>query len=163
MNLNVNVEEKKIDCPHCKSINCFEEQYTVEQNTVSSYLCMSCGYTTTSLQKKNSDFVKEFEETCPDLFKDIAYHDKETDLIWYPTVLNFPDKGLIFPDGSNAFDWSWRAVPVKAVPESEKDKYPIPNEPGKYYNTKADIESSKLYLQNEFINACKYLGIIEEQ
>lgn len=159
-NINVNVEEKKINCPCCESINCFEETYTVEQNTVSSYLCMGCGYTTTTLQQKDSDFVKQFEETCPQLFKDIAYHDEKTNLMWYPTVLNFPDKGLVFPDGANAFDWQWRAVPVKPVSEAEKTMFPIPGEEGKFYETKADMESSRLYPQGQFQNACKHLGII---
>lgn len=161
VSLALDIEEKKINCPHCNSSNCFEESYKVYQNTVSSYLCMGCGYTTTTLQSKGSDFVKQFEESCPDLFKDISYHDKATNLIWYPTVLNYPDKGLVFPDGTNSFDWQWRAVPVKPVAENEKDKFPIPGEPGKFYETKADMESSRVYPQNQFQDACRHLGIIE--
>lgn len=155
------IEDKKITCPHCSSTNCFQEDYKVETNQVSSYMCMGCGYTTTTLYKHNTEFVKNYEEQCPDLFKDLKFHDKETDLVWYPIVLNFPDVGLIFPDGSNAFDWKWRAVPVKEVSEDEKTKYPVPNQPGEYYKTKADMESSRLYAQSEFYDACKFLNIIQ--
>jgi transcription elongation factor Elf1 len=156
------VDNAKINCPRCNSSNCFREDYKVEKNEVSSYMCMGCGYTTTSLYKKNSEMIGVYEEQCPDLFKDIKYHDKDTDLLWYPIVLNFPDKGLIFPDGTNAFDWQWRAVPVVKVDDSEKEKYPIPNKPGEYYETKADMENSRLYPQSSFQDACKYLKIIVE-
>lgn len=155
------VEDKKIKCPRCSSDNCFQEDYKVEPNTVSSYMCMNCGYTTTTLYKHGSDIVKEYEETCPELFKDLSFHDKENDLVWYPVVLNFPDLGLIFPDGTNSFDWQWRAVPVIPVKEDEATKYPIPNKPDEYYKTRADMESSRLYAQSEFYNACRYLNIIQ--
>jgi len=122
---------------------------------------MGCGYTTTSLYKIGSDIVKDFEEGCPELFKSIKYNDSTSGLVWYPIVLNFPDKGLIFPDGTNSFDWKWRAVPVKEVSEEEKNKYPIPDKPGEFYETKADMESSRLYPQSEFQEACRYLNIIE--
>lgn len=155
------VDNKKIDCPRCNSINCFQEDYKVSENSVSSYMCMNCGYTTTSLYKKGSTIVDEYEAQCPNLFKDIKYYDKETDLLWYPVVLNFPDKGLIFPDGTSALDWKWRAVPIKLVAEDEKEKYPIPGKEGEFYQTKADMESSKLYSQSDFYSACKYLDIIQ--
>lgn len=159
--MNLQVEDKKITCPHCSSKNCFQEEYVVEPNRVGSYMCMGCGYTTTTLYEHGSSLIEEYESQCPDLFRDIKFHDKETNLIWYPIVLNFPNMGLIFPDGSSAFDWQWRAVPVKPVAEDEKTKFPIPEQPGSYYETKADMESSRLYPQSSFQDACKYLNIIQ--
>lgn len=156
------VDDKKITCPHCGSNNCFQEDYKVESNEFSSYMCMSCGYTTTTIYKKDSPIIEEYEQQCPALFKDLKYVDTKTNLVWYPIVLNFPDLGLVFPDGASAFDWKWRAVPLKEVPESEREKYPIPNQEGKFYETKADMESSKLFEPNQFKDACKYLNIIQE-
>lgn len=160
--MDVSIQDKKITCPHCGSQNCFQEEYSVSENTLSSYLCMGCGYTTTTMNTVDSEFVMEFEQSCPDLFKDIRFHDKDTNLIWYPTVLNFAEYGLIFPDGTNADDWKWRAVPVVPISEEEKDKYPIPNEPGKFYETKADMNSSKVFEQLEFSDACSFLNIIQK-
>lgn len=160
--MDVSVQDKKINCPHCGSQNCFQEEYAVAENKLSSYLCMGCGYTTTTMNTISSEFVAEFEKTCPDLFKDIRFHDKETDLVWYPTVLNFAEYGLIFPDGTKADDWKWRAVPVVPVPEDERQKYPIPNEPGKFYETKADMNASKLFERSEFSDACSFLNIIQK-
>lgn len=159
--MNVSVEEKKIICPHCGSHNCFQEDHVVGENRVESYLCMSCGYTTTSMNEKDSEFVTSFEETCPELFKDMMYYDEPRNLCWYPTVLNFPENGLVFPDGTSVFDWKWRAVPVIAVKEEEKTKYPIPGKDGEYYEMKADMDNSKLFDQNQFMDACKYVGIIQ--
>jgi DNA-directed RNA polymerase subunit RPC12/RpoP len=160
--INLETETTKISCPKCNSANCFQETHKVAANTVDSYLCMKCGFTSTSLNTPDSPYLKDFEETCPELFKDIKFVDNDRKIVWYPTVLNFPELGLIFPDGTDAFNWSWRAVPVKPVEESEKEKYPIPGQDGKYYETKADMESSKLFDQNDFNGACKYLKIIVE-
>lgn len=159
--IELEVDDKKIDCPRCDSKNCFQEDYKVAENSVSSYMCMSCGYTTTSLYKVGSDIIEEYESQCPNLFKDIKFHDKQTDLIWYPVVLNFPDKGLVFPDGSNALNWKWRAVPIKEVDEDEKQKYPIPGKDGEFYQTKADMDSSRVFPQSDFYSACKHLNIIQ--
>lgn len=149
----------KVDCPHCTSKNCFKEDYDHGDEKVSAYLCMSCGYTTTSLHKKDSQFIADYEATFPELFKDLKFVD-ETDVVWYPMVLNFPTLGLVFPDGTSSLNWSWRAVPVVPVGEEERDKYPIPGEEGKFYETKADMEGSRLYPQGQFYEACKFLGII---
>lgn len=153
---------KKITCPHCESINCFQEDYEQDGSSLSAYMCLSCGYTTSTLNVDGTEFVTQYEDSCPTLFKDLKFVDPDTNLAWYPMVLNFPTIGLVFPDGASALDWSWRAVPVKPVSESEKTKFPIPNEPGKFYETKADIDSSRLYPQNQFYQACKFLGIIVE-
>ena len=37
-------QDKKVDCPHCSSANCFES--TEEATETISYLCLRCGYTT---------------------------------------------------------------------------------------------------------------------
>lgn len=156
-----NIVEKKINCPYCGSANCFQEDHTVQEQLVESFLCLACGYTATSLNQEGSDFVAKFEEGCPELFKDIKFVDPETNLVWYPTVLNFPEHGLVFPDGTDAFDWKWRAVPIISIPEEDRQNYPIPGEEGKYYENKADMPSSKMFEKNEFQEACKYLNIIQ--
>ncbi len=149
----------KVDCLHCESVNCFREDYDYGDQKVSAYLCLACGYTTTTLNIDGSEYIKDYDESCPELFKDLKFVDKDN-IAWYPMVLNFPNLGLVFPDGTSALNWSWRAVPIKAVDEDEKEKYPIPDEEGKYYETKADMDGSRLYPQGQFYEACKYLGII---
>lgn len=150
------VQPEKITCPHCGGTNCFVE----EQDGIKSYLCMDCGYTTTSLNVEGSVQMIDWESTLPELVKVIKWIDPETKLIWLPATLNVPSMGIVFPDGANATDWMWRAAPVSPVEKGEEKKYPIPGKPGEYYKTKIDFSKSKLFDQKDFQSACKHIGLI---
>lgn len=154
-------DDKKIKCPNCNSNNCFQEDYEQDQNTtVSAYMCMNCGYTTSTHNVEGSAFVEEIEKIFPTLFVDLRFVDSKTNLVWYPITLNFPTKGIIFPDGSSAYDWQWRAAPIAKIPVEEQINYPIPGKQGEYYETKIDMENSRLYPSLQFYHACRYLDII---
>lgn len=163
-----NMEPTKVICPHCGHKNCFEESRgipTVEgdsEQLVTSWMCLDCGYTTTSLNIEGSDVVAQSEATSPNLMIDLRWVDPNTNLVWYPLVLNFPSFGIIFPDGTNKYDWNWRAGLAVPVPEQEAENYPIPGQPGAFYNKRIDMENSKLFAPADFYNACKYLGFIKE-
>ena len=128
----------------------------------------------------NSDFIKELEKSTAQMIID----NKQThqvghlELIWYPTVIQMPDKGMIYPEPLKEFhqiievegedgrkgnavkkDWSW--VVVKAIPvsEEEKEKYPIPNQKGEFYKTRMDMKNTKRYGKLEFMDAAEELGM----
>ena len=42
--------DDKINCSVCGELDCYKES----ENDIDSYLCMNCGYTTTSLNKEDS-------------------------------------------------------------------------------------------------------------
>ena len=154
--------EGKVKCPHCGSNNCFTEEVSVEgANPVASYMCMGCGYTSTTLNEKGSELIKEHESTSPQLMIDLKWVDPQTNLVWYPMALNFPNTGIVFPDGTSKKDWKWRAVPAVDIPKEDQKKYPIATQPGQYYTKKADMEQSVLFEQNEFNEACKFIGLIK--
>ena len=153
-------QDVKITCPHCESVNCFQEDYNQEELTLSAYLCLNCGFTTSTINEEGSAIMAKYEENMPSLFSDLKFVDPKTKLVWYPMVLNFPTLGMVFPDGSNALSWQWRAVPITAVKKEEEEKFPIPGKKGEFYKTKADMEASRLYPQGQFHQACKFLGII---
>lgn len=150
-------ENTKIQCPVCFEIECFKET----ENSIDSYLCMSCGYTTTSANINESIHVRKLELGTPELIKHAKFVDPETNLVWYPSVLNFPTKGLIFPDGVNETSWDWRVAKVINIPEDEQTKFPIPGKDGEFYKTKIDMQNSKLFPRDEFQSACIELGILE--
>jgi hypothetical protein len=106
--------------------------------------------------------LKEYEETTPQLIIDLKWVDPQTNLVWYPMVLNFPSTGIIFPDGTSAKDWKWRAAIAVDVPKEDQKKYPIPTQPGQYYAKRVSMEQSVLFEQSEFNEACKYIGLIQE-
>ena len=67
----LSTEPSKISCPHCNSPECFMETEHVNNQDVHSFMCMECGYTSTSLNKVDSDFVKEYENSTAELIKAI--------------------------------------------------------------------------------------------
>lgn len=157
------MESNKIICPHCGSKNCFHEQIPNELNgpdNVSSYLCMGCGYTTNDFFKTDSEALLGYETTMPALYKDIKFVDSDRNLTWYPTVMNVPTLGMVFVDGSDVTNWKWKAAPAVDVVESEKEKYPIPGKQGEYYTRRIDMTLAKDFEQQDFTEACRYIGLV---
>lgn len=151
--------EIKLKCPHCNQIECYKET----ESGIDSYLCMSCGYTTNTLFKMDSEELAAWEESTPMIVKNSKFMDDSTKLVWYPSVLNFPSKGMVFPDGTSELDWKWRVAKIMQIPEDERENYPIPGKDGEFYASKLDIENSSLYEKYDFTSACVDLGILQSQ
>jgi Zn ribbon nucleic-acid-binding protein len=148
----------KIECPVCKQIECYVEA----ESGIDSYLCVGCGYTTTSKHVHNSIDLRQWEQVTAEIIKASKFVDTNTNLVWYPSVLNFPSKGLIFPDGTNESNWKWRMAPVVQIPEEERTKYPVPGKKDEYYSSRINMGGSKLFERNEFKTACEELGILQK-
>ena len=85
----------------------------------------------------------------------------DKNLVWYPTVLNFPSFGIIFPDGANKTDWKWTAAPAVDVAPEEQKNYPIPGQTDKFYQRRIDMAESRKFLSNDFYGACLFLGFVK--
>lgn len=156
------MEPTKVLCPHCGSHECFVETQEIPDGTsVDSSMCMECGYTTTTLNVNGSQVVEQIEGSTAELIKDLRWVDTNTNLVWYPIVLNFPSFGIIFPDGTSKDDWSWRAAPAVEIPTEEQSKYPIPGQTDQYYTRRIDMSQGRLFESKDFYNACKFLGFIQ--
>ena len=71
-----------INCPKSGGDLC----YKIEVNKdITNYYSMSCGFWTNSLMKKGSQFFNEQWEILPELYKDLAWEDPNTELIWFPS------------------------------------------------------------------------------
>ena len=149
--------ETKIACPICKSKNCFE---SIEKDVI-SYLCLSCGYTSNSLLKQESDTLEEVMKTTPQLVKDLQVYDFTREIYWLPTVINMGDRGIIYPEGTTD-NWKWKYAKVVDVPKESQKKYPIQNKDDEYYKTMLDVENAEEFENTEFLEACKAMGITEE-
>ena len=124
--------ERVIDCPCGKDQDsCFEE---VQEN-FSSFMCFACGFMSDTRFGKDSLQTIENEKTTPKLVTDLKFHDTERDIIWYPSVINMGEKGIIYPDGL-AHDWHWHYAEVVDVPEEEREKYPVEGTQDKFYTKK---------------------------
>ena len=143
--------ERVIDCPCCKdSDSCFEEI----QKDFSSFMCFACGFMSDSRFEKDSLQTIENEKSTPKLVTDLKFHDIERDIVWYPSVINMGKLGMIFPEGSQK-DWKWRYASVIDIPEEEKKLYDG-------YSQRLDIENAKTFEQDDFMSACKEMGITKD-
>jgi hypothetical protein len=57
-----------------------------------------------------------YEETLPELYKDVKYKDSEN-RVWYPISINIPDKGTVFLNGKSAENTFWSAIKVAELTE----------------------------------------------
>ena len=114
-------EDKIITCPKSKGDLCYETQITPE---ITNWFSLSCGFWTNSLMKKDSDFYNEQLNILPELYKELAWEDPETGLIWLPTTINDPKHGMVFANGPSSQQWAWAAVKSVPVTAEEKEKYP---------------------------------------
>ena len=151
--------DKIINCPKSGGDLCYETQVTPD---ITNWMSLSCGYWTNSLMTKNSDFYNEQMEILPELYKELAWEDPETKLIWLPQTINQPTQGMIFANGASADNWMWAAVKAVPVTEEEKHKFPIPKQPGKFYEYRMDMTTMANFEERNFIEALSYIGLLEE-
>ena len=149
--------DKIIMCPKSGGDLCYETQVTPE---ITNWMSLSCGYWTNSLMKEESDFYNEQMPVLPELYKDLAWKDESTGLVWLPQPINEPTKGMVFANGTNVKEWKWSAVKAVPVTEEEKTKYPIPKQPGKFYEWRMDMGTIQHFEEREFIDALEYIGLI---
>jgi hypothetical protein len=147
------MKDQLVECKRCGGNACYEQH--VDQSTT-TWLCMGCGFTTTSEMKKDSAVVENIIATSPELYKDLLYED-ESKFIWAPSTITIPGKGMVFIDGTSKSDWEWTAVLSIPLTEEEKlsGKYPEGQE------FKMDMNSSRKFGQKEFMDALEVIGFYE--
>jgi len=136
-----------VKCPHCEAEMCYEyhnPQYI-------QWMCFNCGYGSTSHMVKDSDFVKSSKEVLPELIKDLEFTD-ENDFVWYPSTINIPEKGILFPNGSNKDNWMWAVAPLTLITKEEKSRFP------KKQTHKVDLSNMQYFPREEFARAVTTLN-----
>tara|TARA_R110000851_G_scaffold315200_1_gene477507 strand:- start:3147 stop:3602 length:456 start_codon:yes stop_codon:yes gene_type:complete len=148
--------EQKTSCPICKDLhtNCVVEQTEVNGLPFESYICFVCGLTTNSYFAVDSEKLEEMVENNTQLMNDLKVIDDERGLVWFPSVINMGEKGIIYPDGEQ-HEWYWNYASVVDVPEEERDKYDG-------HEKRLDIENPQKFGQFEFMDACIAMGVIED-
>lgn len=140
-------------CPKCGCDGCY---VTPVNETKLNYFCWGCGFQTNDLMKQGEFNFDEYEETLPELYRDVKYVDSEK-RVWYPISINLQNKGTVFLNGKNIKEIQWSAIKVIPLTEEEK-KQP------KYKNLsyKSDAKSIK-HFGNDFIEACDYIGVFNQE
>ena len=151
--------DKIIMCPKSGGDLCYETQVTPE---ITNWMSLSCGYWTNSLMTEGSEFYDEQMKMLPELYKALAWKDENTNLTWLPQTINEPKQGMVFANGNEASNWKWAAVKAVLVTEEEKYKYPIPKQPGKFYEYRMDMTTLQHFDERDFIDALSYIGLLPE-
>ena len=141
-----------IDCPKSGGDLCYKTEINKD---ITNFLSLSCGFWTNTLMKKDSEFYNEQISTLPEIYKDIAWEDPETKLIWIPNTINIQDKGMVFASGNNAKEWAWSAV--KAIPLGKDDKAKVEGQ-----THKMDMSTIKSFKERDYIDALSYIGVLPE-
>lgn len=154
--------DKLIICLHCNGDCCYETDHTFSNGfNIKSYMCMGCGFTTNTTLKEGSEELKQSEASLPELYKDLRFVDPNQ-YVWFPSVINIPEQGIVFANGASKDEWGWAGVKAIPVTEEEKLKYPIPHQEGKYYTHRTDMNSLKMFEKRGYMDACEYIGLFQK-
>jgi hypothetical protein len=151
--------EEIINCPKSGGDLCYKVQLAPE---VYNYMSISCGFWTNSFMTEDHEFYMQQMETLPELYKDLAWTDSETELIWLPNTINVEDKGMVFANGVDASNWRWAAVKAIEIPKKEQDKHPIPGKPGEFMKYRMDMKNMKTFEERDYMDALSYIGVLPE-
>ena len=147
-----------IICPRCESDACYVDEVSKD---IKTHFCYGCGFQTNSLMKEEEEFYNQQIEFLPELYKDLIYTD-ENELKWMPSAINVADKGMVFANGTSSNNWNWSAVKAVPVTEEEKEKYPIPNKEGEFYEWRMDMTTKSNFSERDFMDALSYIKVIPE-
>lgn len=134
-------------CKRCGSNACYEQVGAGDSKT---YLCMGCGFSTSTELIEGSDLVEQTLSTSPELYKDLAFVDSNK-LVWFPATITLPGKGMVFIDGTSELDWKWAAIKAIPIAEEERDRYPVDQE------FKMDMQNATYFDQRDFMDALEVI------
>ena len=147
----------KITCPVDGGTNCFHERLD-EGDT---YMSFDCGFASNEHYKIGSVAIERVLESAPQIVKDLAFKDEARGIVWLPSVVQIPGKGIVFPDGVSTEKWGYRFAPEIEIPLKEQSEWPIEGKSGEFYQNRLDMENSIPYKWNDFSSAVENIGLIQ--
>ena len=143
--------EKVIDCPVCfDTDHCFEEM----QKEFSSFMCFKCGYNSNTTFKYESNELKTAQLGATQLMNDVCFYDEDREIMWFPSIVNMGELGMIYPEGTST-NYLWKYAKIVDIPKEEQAVYDN-------YNQRLDVENAETFGQYEFMKACKLMGITQD-
>jgi len=141
--------EKKVTCAVCKAEKmCIEES----QGDFSSYMCFRCGYMSDSRMKEDSEFMKKYLKNTPQTVLNLKQYDLERSIYWYPSVVNVPKKGVVYPKESpKTFEGSYCWEAAKYIKSERKG-----------YDFELDMDNSREFNYQLFYEALRYIEVVIE-
>lgn len=149
------MKDKLTTCNRCGGNACYEQH--IDANTT-TWLCMGCGFTTSTMMLEGSNLITDILETSPELYKDLLFTD-ENNRVWSPATITLPGKGMVFIDGSNKQDWNWSAVQAVKITEEERENKHYPGD----QEFRMDMVNAKKFEQRDFMSALEVIGFYDIQ
>tara|TARA_R110001592_G_C13117032_1_gene745479 strand:+ start:926 stop:1414 length:489 start_codon:yes stop_codon:yes gene_type:complete len=146
----------KITCPVDGLGNCFQERLP-EGDT---YMSFDCGYASNEHYKIGSEAVENVLSKAPQLIQELAFDDNARGIVWIPSVVQIPNKGIVFPDGTSKDQWGYRFAAEIEIPEEEQKDWPIEGKDGEFYKARLDMDNSTPYESWQFSDAIANLGLV---
>jgi|TARA_B110000240_G_scaffold126214_1_gene140558 hypothetical protein len=140
-----------IQCPKSGGDLCYKIEVSKD---ITQYMSLSCGFMTNTLMKVGTDFYNEQMVLLPELYKDLAWEDDDTKLIWLPNNINVPELGMVYASGTNTEEWKWAAVKAKELDEE------VTNKDGSISSYKPDMSTVKYFEERDYIDALSYIGAL---
>tara|TARA_B100001564_G_scaffold341254_1_gene335667 strand:- start:539 stop:883 length:345 start_codon:yes stop_codon:yes gene_type:complete len=97
--------------------------------------------------------VIENLKKSPKLVVESQFEDRHRNIVWFPSVINMGKLGMIFPEGTTD-KYVWKYAKIIDIPEEERVNY-------NNYSQRLDVENAETFKQQNFIGACKAMGITE--
>ena len=140
-----------INCPKSGGDLCYKLEVSKE---ITSYYSLSCGFWTNTLMKEGSKFYNEQMEVLPELYKDLAWKDPETELIWLPHTINDPTLGMVYAEGTSKDKWQWAAVKSVLLNEADQKEFKTTHKP--------DMSTTSYYTERDYMDALSYIGVLPQ-
>jgi len=141
--------DKLTECKRCKGNACYEQQ--VNEETI-TWLCMGCGFTTSTLMDEKGPVTANTLETSPELYKDLMFID-DNNRAWFPATVTLPAKGMVFIDGTSKSDWQWAAVKAIEITEEGRKVKQFPPE----QTHRMDMQNVTHFKQKDFMDALEVI------
>lgn len=151
--------ERLIICKKCGGDLAYENTF---ENNFKTTNCMGCGFSSNSMLSNGSDYQNQYEETLPELYKDLKFIDLDNKA-WYPIVLNYPNKGMLFAEGTSDQNWGWTALLATKIEDNEKEKFKKPGVENEYFEYKMDAKTKRHFHKSDYISGVAYLGLFKEE
>ena len=132
--------------------NCFVEKTEIEGKPFESYICFQCGMTSNTYLAFDSEKLEEYTKNHSKLMNNLKIFDNDRGIVWFPSVINMGDKGIIYPEGTVA-NWNWYYAKVIEIPEEEREQYDG-------HERRLNVENAEKFGQFEFMEACKAMGVV---
>jgi len=139
--------DKLTDCKRCGSNACYEQHVT---DKLTTWLCMGCGFTTSTVMTEGSQATLNALESSPELYKDLLHKDKDGN-VWMPATVTLPGRGMVFIDGTTKENWVWTAVKAVEISKEEQHKYP------EGQTHKMDMKGARNFKQRDFMDALEVI------